>query len=59
MALKRLRTLLAGLHWPDFRDAHIYGGLALFAVAGLHAFGWAGVMPAGAALFYLGVWRLG
>ena len=43
-------------HAPDARDIHIYGGLVALA-AGINtgAYGWAAL---GAALFYLGVWRM-
>jgi hypothetical protein len=43
----------------DVRDWHIYGGLAMVAVFGGLAFGWLAPALVGAALFYVGVWRLG
>ena len=41
----------------DLRDLHIYGGLALICVGGWTFHPAAGLVPTGAALFYIG-WRL-
>lgn len=42
----------------DFRDLNIYGGLLLVGL-GLGLLSWGlGIAVVGAALFYLGVWRL-
>lgn len=41
---------------PDVRDVHIYGGLILLGV-GVECSAW-GFAVVGAALAYLGVWRM-
>lgn len=51
MGLDRVKELL-----PDFRDAHIYGGLGVVGVAGsAEAWVWVGV---GVALWYMGTFRM-
>lgn len=42
---------------PDARDLHIYGGIAMIG-AGVEWSTW-GLVVIGAALAYLGVWRMG
>lgn len=44
---------------PDWRDVHVYGGLLLAASGAAMLDPGIAALLGGAALFYLGVWRMG